>query len=224
MHVTTRDVLSKIASKQNKKLAEAISLAHRPSDITAAIAAAGLTASGYSDTKPVAVGHFTFIRPGYSTYWEEDLPRLIEVTDFYYRGIFDGFFTNRPFELFILNEWASKFFNVRNYSRNMLLDDCKSFSPFLYELIIDTCNFILKGRRDINIVMLRSMAIDYNRALKNDKDVPFPELNVKRRFEWNEIENMTSQQFFNAWVRQRGGIGDLITAHQIMFGDAIYQG
>lgn len=222
MHVTTRNVLAAIAGKRDKKLAAAIEMSHKPNDITSAFATAGLLACGYSDTKPVAAGHYVWLRNGFSTYWEQDLPRLIEVADYYYRGIEWGCFTNRPFELFILNEWASNFFSLRNYSRNMLLDDCKSWSPFLYELIIDTCNFILRGRRDINIVMLRSMAIDYNRALKNDKDVPFPELNVQRRFEWSEIENMTSQEFFNAWTKQRGGIGDLITAHQIMFGDAVW--
>lgn len=139
---------------------------------------------------------------------------LLDVTKFYF-----NLFTHlgcKPFESFILNKTYSEDINYSGTRRefmNYLFEWC----PFLRELIIDTCNFIITGQRDINIRILYGLSVDYMSA-SEDSDVLFPELNVKQRFQWEQIESLTSQEFFTAWVGRKGGIQDLICSYKLMLG------
>ena len=148
-------------------------------------------------------------------------PRLMELTNCYYKGIGWSSLSHRPFEVFILQDTFRSIcgpFSNGIYTRNMLLNDCASWSPFLRELIIDTCNYIVTGRRDIDIAVLGNLSVDYAVAIRLGKNPAFPEFNVQQRFKWSDIENMTSHEFFTCWITQRRGVEDMQYAHRIMLG------
>lgn len=142
--------------------------------------------------------------------------RLLDVTKFYFNGIVT-WFGSKPFEAFILNKtyrdeiWYSG-------TRTEFFDDVASWNPFLREVIIDTCNFILTGRRDIHIKILLDLSKSYSEALRHGRSPMFPELNVQQRFDWKDIEGLTSQEFFKAWVSQKNGLQDLICSYKVMLG------
>lgn len=141
---------------------------------------------------------------------------LLDITRFYFHGI-DTWFGPKPFESFILNKTYREdiWYPV---SRQQFFNDFANWCPFLREVIIDTCNFILTGRRDIHIKVLRDLSMSYNEAAQSCRSPMFPELNVKQRFDWKDIEGLTSQEFFTAWVSQKNGIQDLICSYKVMLG------
>ena len=216
MRLETRKLLSNISKTKAPEFSGLVANAYDPAKLLISLQSIDC---GYADNQPVAAAHFAFFNNGYSDFCTGFNRRVIEITDFYYNGISDTAYGDRPFEVFILNKTFDKIsVGCHNFTRNMLLDDCSPWSPYLRELIIDTCNFILRGRRDIDIVMLRTLAIDYANAKADDRPTIFPDLNVERHFEWSEIENMTSAQFFTAWLSRKRGADDLLCAHQIMLG------
>lgn len=218
MRQESRKLLASISKDAAPEFAKLVASAYNDRKLFSDLHAVSNFA-GYESEKPVPVAHHAFVENKYSDFCDRCGIRAIEMANFYYTGIDYTCFSKRPFEIFILNEYFHEIVGGSgNYTRNMLLDDVTSWSPFLKELIIDTCNFVLRGRRDIDIVMLRTMAIDYANALDKDIEPSFPELNVKQRFEWSEIENMSSKEFFTRWVSQRRGIEDMLCAHQIMLG------
>lgn len=142
--------------------------------------------------------------------------RLMDVTKFYYFGLY-SWWGHRPFETFILN----KTYSEEQFSSDTRLEFFKkicSWNPLLNELIIDTCNFIVTGRRDINVKILYGISTDYMVNYWENPNTVKPVLNVKQRFDWSEIENLTSQEFFSAWVSRKGGIQDLICSYKLMLG------
>lgn len=158
----------------------------------------------------------------YLTYESRDIfekhdYRLITMAKFYYQGIM-SIYGDRPFETFILNKTYRESVNL-DCSRLDFFNMVSRWEPFLKDLIIDTCNFVMTGKRDINISILYGMSIDFVQdCYSSETGVVFPELNVKQRFEWKDIECMSSQEFFNKWVNQKNGLQDLICSHKVMLG------
>lgn len=142
---------------------------------------------------------------------------LMDITKFYATSM-DTWFGGHPFETFILNKTYREDIQYPA-SRVEFFNECKQWTPFLEAVIIDTCNFILTGRRDIHSSILLDLSRSYGETyICHDGDVVMPELNVKQRFEWKDIESLDRQSFFNAWVSRKGGIQDLICSYKIMLG------
>lgn len=140
---------------------------------------------------------------------------LLDATDIYYNGECT-WFGNKPFEVFILNKTYREVAGL-NINRLEFLDMFK-FLPFHRELIIDTVNFILTGKRDINLKILRDISIQYYNDVRTKDKVMFPNLNVEQRFSWSEVENLTSGELFTKWVSQKDGVADVALAHRTILG------
>lgn len=186
----------------------------RSAKTTKDIVASLVTSNDDSKAYPTAPN---YLDSDYGKIFEKCDSTLLGVTNFYFRGI-STIFGDKPFEAFILNKTYREDI-CYSASRLDFFSYIASWQPFLRELIIDTCNFVVTGKRDIHPRMLLDISRSYAESCnESPKGILFPELNVKQRFEWKEIENMTSQEFFNAWIRQKGGLQDLICSHKTMLG------
>lgn len=146
---------------------------------------------------------------------------LLKITNFYYRDL-DTWFGTKPFEYFVLNktyrEYNSCCYGANNVNRMEEFRMWSKWLPFLDALVIDTCNYIMTGQRDINIHVLYELSCGWAFQMRDGQEPVFPELNVQPRFKWSEIENLTSEEFFRKWVGRKHGIQDLICSYKVMLG------
>lgn len=199
----------------NSPLISELRKVNKPADVTALIATSSF--NGHEGKQPTytIAPYYTSV-PLSKTLLMPDAG-LMEITKFYKSNL-DTWFGPKVFETFILNK-TYRLDICYSGSRLEFFNAVAEWSPFLREVIIDTCNFILTGRRDIHPNVLLELSRTYaDNVRRHDGDVIVPELNVKQRFNWKDIENLTSEEFFTLWVGRKGGIQDLICSHKLMLG------
>jgi hypothetical protein len=92
--------------------------------------------------------------------------------------------------------------------------------PFLGPLVRDTINFVLTGKRQMPIrLMYEFMLEHYTMTQDNKYEGPFEvPITIRPRGDVRELHGLSTQEFFLRWVRQKGGVEDIIATHKMLFG------